>query len=125
MGLPKFFALNGDSRMPAIGLGTFDAEGNNAGVKVSVLTALKQGYRHIDTAFNYNNEVYVGQAIRESGIPREEITVTTKLLRVHNLTPYALLTSTSSNDWHRPEDVEEALKRSLHQLGLDYGTVDC
>jgi glycerol 2-dehydrogenase (NADP+) len=47
-----------------------------------VSNALKYGYRHIDTAWGYGNEEAVGKAIRESGIPREEIFVTTKLTYV-------------------------------------------
>ena len=52
--------------------------------KNSVLYALEQGYRMIDTAMAYGNEDEVGQAIRESGIPREEIFVVTKLRRPHS-----------------------------------------
>lgn len=67
-----------------------------------MLTALKTGYRHIDTAFMYDNEKPVGKAIRDSGIPREEIFVTTKL---------------ASIDHTR---VQKALDVSLENLGLDY-----
>ena len=65
--------------LPAVGLGTFQGDSGNSLVKETVATALQKGYRHIDTATAYGNEREVGEAIRESGIPREEIFVTTKL----------------------------------------------
>lgn len=67
-----------------------------------VLKGLKIGYRHLDTAFGYGNEEAVGRAIRDSGVPREEIFVTTKLTQA---------------DHGR---VAEAFNRSLKNLGLDY-----
>ncbi len=73
--------------------------------KNSVLYALEQGYRMIDTAMAYGNEDEVGQAIRESGIPREEIFVVTKLRRPH---------ANSS------EETMERCQQSLENLGLDY-----
>lgn len=76
--LPKAFTVNG-IKVPAIGLGTFQSEDGNAGVKDAVLKALHKGYRHIDTATAYGNEKEVGQAIKESGLPREELFITTKL----------------------------------------------
>ncbi|KAI7882183.1 Aldo/keto reductase [Lichtheimia hyalospora FSU 10163] len=88
--------------MPAMGLGTWQSEPKE--VYTAVLTALKAGYRHIDTAFVYRNEKSVGQAIKDSGIPREQLFVTTKLW----------------NTSHRPEHVEAALKRSLDNLQMDY-----
>lgn len=60
--------------IPRLGYGSY----KSASVS-TILTALRLGYRHIDTAFLYGNEAEVGQAIRESGIPREEIFVTTKI----------------------------------------------
>ena len=71
--------LNNGRSIPAVGLGTFQGEGDNSKVKEIVLAALQKGYRHIDTASAYGNERDVGLAIRESGIPREEIFITTKL----------------------------------------------
>ena len=73
------FTLSNGCRLPAVGLGTFQSDGDNSKVKDIVLTALKAGYRHIDTAAAYGNEKEVGQAIRESGVARVEIFVTTKL----------------------------------------------
>lgn len=64
--------------MPMFGLGVFKAEPGQSTYS-SVLCALKSGYRHIDTAAYYRNEADVGKAIHDSGIPREQIFVTTKL----------------------------------------------
>ncbi len=63
--------------MPVVGLGTWDARGREA--YDAVRSALEIGYRHVDTATAYANERAVGRAVRESGLPREEIFVTTKL----------------------------------------------
>lgn len=64
--------------------------------------ALQLGYRHLDTAAMYANEKEVGLGIKDSGVPREEIWVTTKL----------------DNTWHKR--VEEGINTSLQSLGLDY-----
>ena len=69
--------LNNGIEIPQIGYGVFEIPKEIT--KQCVLNALKAGYRHIDTAFAYGNEKEVGEAIRESGIPREEIFVTTKI----------------------------------------------
>ena len=79
MTLPAGFELANGMMMSAIGLGTFQADGDHSTVKDAVLSALSVGYRHFDTAFNYENEAFVGEAVRESGIPRGEISITTKL----------------------------------------------
>jgi 2,5-diketo-D-gluconate reductase A len=63
--------------MPILGLGTWQARGRE--VVRAVLRALELGYSHIDTAYAYGNEAQVGQALAESGVPREEVFVTTKL----------------------------------------------
>ena len=68
--------LNDGLTMPVVALGVWQS---HEGTKNAVLTALKNGYRHIDTAAVYHNEKAVGEAIKESGIPRNEIFVTTKL----------------------------------------------
>lgn len=70
--------LNNGVEMPRFGLGTF-LQGSNEICKQSCLTALKAGYRHIDTAHAYYDEEGVGEAVKESGIPREEIWITSKL----------------------------------------------
>jgi diketogulonate reductase-like aldo/keto reductase len=77
--LPTCFVLNNGLRIPAVGLGTFRGNVSSAGAKEIVLAALKKGYRHIDTAAAYGTEEEVGNAIKESGIARGEIFVTTKL----------------------------------------------
>ncbi|KAI9208206.1 putative reductase [Polychytrium aggregatum] len=63
--------------IPEIGLGVYLANGNEA--YQAVLTALKHGYRHIDTASFYRNEAEVGRAIHDSGLPREDVFITTKV----------------------------------------------
>jgi diketogulonate reductase-like aldo/keto reductase len=79
MDSPKTFTLNNGTTVPAVGLGTFQGEGGNSKVKDAVKLALKLGYRHIDGANAYGNEKEIGEAIKESGVPREEIFVTSKL----------------------------------------------
>jgi alcohol dehydrogenase (NADP+) len=76
--LPRIFQVNGIS-IPAVGLGTFQGNDGNTCAKETVCNALQKGYRHIDTATAYGNEKQVGEAIKESGIPRDEIFITTKL----------------------------------------------
>lgn len=70
--------LNNGVTIPYFGLGVFQA-GRGAETREAVSAALRAGYRHIDTARAYGNERDVGQAVRESGLPREEVFVTTKL----------------------------------------------
>lgn len=70
--------LNNGILMPQFGLGTFFQPSDSV-CEQSCLTALKAGYRHIDTAHAYNDEAGVGRAVKESGIPREEIWITCKL----------------------------------------------
>ncbi len=95
--------LQNGVEMPWIGLGVFKAEEGDE-VKRAVLDALEVGYRHIDTAAVYGNERGVGEAIRESGLPREEIFVTTKLW----------------NEDVRKGAFQEALEHSLELLGLEF-----
>ncbi len=95
--------LNNGTQIPVIGFGVFRIpEGEE--VVGAVKWALEAGYRHIDTAMIYKNEEGVGRAIRESGIPKEEVFVTTKL-------------------WNTDQGYESALKAidvSLLKLGLSY-----
>lgn len=70
--------LPGGVAMPMVGFGTWQLRGRHA--YEAVRHALRVGYRHIDTATMYRNEAEIGQAIRDSGVPREQIFVTTKLL---------------------------------------------
>lgn len=76
--LNQTYTLSNGVKLPKIGFGTWQvADGDEA--YNSVLLALKNGYRHIDTAAAYQNEVSVGKAIKDSGVPREDIFVTSKL----------------------------------------------
>jgi diketogulonate reductase-like aldo/keto reductase len=79
MNFPQFFDLNNGEKVPSIGIGTFHGDAGNADVKDAVKLALELGYRHIDGASAYGNEKAIGDAIKESGIPREDIYVTSKL----------------------------------------------
>ncbi len=73
-----YLTLNNGAKIPQFGMGVFTVpEGEET--KQACLSALRMGYRHIDTAHAYQNERSVGAAVRESGIPREEIWVTSKL----------------------------------------------
>lgn len=93
--------LNNGLRMPVLGLGTFQSPRGEE-TRNAVRWALEVGYRHIDTAALYGNEEDVGQAIRESGVPRESIFLTTKLW----------------NGDH--QDALRAFEESLRRLGVDY-----
>lgn len=74
-----YLTLNNGVQLPMVGFGTWDVRGE-AG-KQAILTALELGYRLIDTAQMYDNEEIVGKAVRESGLARQEIFITTKLYR--------------------------------------------
>ena len=97
----EYITLNNGLKIPQIGLGMWDTYDEEAAQAVS--TALKLGYRHIDTAMFYKNEAAVGEGIRRSGVPREEITVVTKI-------------------WYTDMvqgKVRETFEQSLANLGLD------
>ncbi|OBT88277.1 hypothetical protein VE02_02767 [Pseudogymnoascus sp. 03VT05] len=96
----KTFTLNTGAKIPAIGLGTWQSQPGE--VEKAVESALRSGYRHIDTAFAYQNETEVGVGIKASGVPREQIWLTTKL----------------DNPWHKR--VAEGIDASLKNLGTDY-----
>ena len=99
MSIPAI-TLNDGNRIPQFGLGVFLMPPEQT--KEHVAFALANGYRHIDTAAIYRNERGVGEAIAESGVPRDEIFVTTKL-------------------WNnRQTDAPAALAESLEKLGLDH-----
>lgn len=104
--LQPYLILNDSNRMPLFGLGTWNAQGKE--LTEAVKTAIRAGYRHIDTASNYKNEHLVGEAIREcvdDGIvQREDLFVTTKLW----------------NNSHSRQSVPRALRLSLEALQLDY-----
>lgn len=97
------FTLRDGNQIPSFGFGVFQIPADGS-TKAAVAKALELGYRHIDTATAYFNEAEVGAAIQESGIPREEIWVTTKLW----LQDYAY------------EDARKGIDASLTKLGLDY-----
>lgn len=95
--------LNDGNKIPAVGFGVFLIP-NDGPAYDAVLSALKAGYRHIDTAAAYFNESDVGKAVRDSGIPREEIFITSKLW----LQDYGY------------EAAKKGLETSLGKLGMDY-----
>ena len=95
--------LNNGEKMPWLGFGVFQIE-DGAKVEEAVLSALAAGYRSIDTAAIYGNEIGVGKAIRESALAREEIYLTTKVW----------------NSEMRKRRVFEAFEESLERLGTDY-----
>lgn len=74
----NYLTLNDGNKIPKMGLGVYMVRGDELTCK-TCLAALQMGYRHIDTAHAYQNERGVGKAIKESGIRRDEIWVTTKL----------------------------------------------
>ena len=78
LGIDSRVTLNDGNSMPLLGLGVWDAKSGKETYD-AVIHALKTGYRHIDTAEMYGNEKDVGSAVIESGLPREEIFITTKL----------------------------------------------
>ncbi|KAH8826647.1 NADP-dependent oxidoreductase domain-containing protein [Flagelloscypha sp. PMI_526] len=98
----RTFKLNNDVEIPSIGVGTW--MGGYVGVDDeayrTTLLALQAGYRYIDTASGYNTEAAIGRAIKDSGVPREEIIIQTKLSPV----------------FHGPGKVEESFNKSLEQL---------
>lgn len=101
--LNEYFVLKNGVQIPKVGLGTWQiAEGEDA--YNSVTYALRNGYRHIDTAAAYGNEKSVGKAIRDSGIPRNEIFVTTKL----------------PAECKGYDVAKQCFDKSLSDLGLDY-----
>jgi 2,5-diketo-D-gluconate reductase A len=93
--------LNDDRQIPQLGFGVFQVPPEQT--QETVERAFEAGYRHIDTAQMYGNEAEVGSAVAASGIPREELWITTKL----------------NNGFHRPDDVRRAFAESLDRLGLD------
>ena len=98
----KYYQLNNGNKIPAIGFGTYKAQ-EDEGI-ASVKKAIETGYRLIDTAAKYENEEAVGKAIKQSGVAREELMITTKLWR-ENL---------------GYESTKKAFETSLAKLDLDY-----
>ena len=94
--------LNDGTTLPVIGLGTYALRGIPGAEAMA--DALRQGYRLLDSAVNYENEGAVGKAVRMSGVPREDIRVTSKLPGRH----------------HKKPNVTWAIEESLLRTGLDY-----
>jgi diketogulonate reductase-like aldo/keto reductase len=97
------FKLNDGNNIPSFGFGTFQIPADGSTYN-AVKMALAAGYHHIDTAVAYFNEQEVGKAIKDSGIARDEIWVTSKM-------------------WlqdYKYEDAKKAIETSLNKLGLDY-----
>lgn len=101
--LTDTYTLSNGVQIPCIGLGTWQVPDGEAAYK-AVRDALEIGYRHVDTAAVYGNEASVGRAIRDSGIPREEIFVTSKLW----------------NTVRGYNETKQAFEETLQRLGLDY-----
>jgi 2,5-diketo-D-gluconate reductase A len=93
--------LNDRRLIPQLGFGVFQVPPQQT--QETVEAALEVGYRHIDTAQMYGNEAEVGAAVAASGIPRDELWITTKL----------------NNGFHRPDDARRAFADSLERLRLD------
>lgn len=94
--------LNDGHKIPAIGLGTIDLMGNKG--TLQILDAIQSGYRLIDTSTNYDNEGVVGKAVRKSGIPRDELIVSSKL----------------PGKYHDYDSALTIIEEQLARTGLDY-----
>jgi diketogulonate reductase-like aldo/keto reductase len=100
--LTDCFELYNGVKIPCVGFGTFLTPDGDDTIN-SVMDALEIGYRHIDTATLYKNEASVGEAVRRSGLPREEIFITSKLW----------------NDVRGYEETKAAFNRTMEQLEMD------
>ena len=96
------FTLNDGLKVPAIGLGTYKLKGAS-GVQ-SILSAIDHGYRLLDSAYNYENEGTVGEAVRRSSVPREKLLIASKL----------------PGRYHDYDLAIEAIQESLYRANLDY-----
>lgn len=94
--------LNDGMTVPAVGFGTYKLNGA-AGVQ-AIVSAIDAGYRLIDSAFNYENEGAVGEAVRRSSVPREQLRITSKLPGRH----------------HAYKEAVQTIQESLYRAGLDY-----
>ncbi|PAA99811.1 aldo/keto reductase [Enterococcus canintestini] len=101
--LTSTYTLENGVKIPKVGFGTWQTPDGDVAVE-SVKAALAAGYRHIDTAQGYHNEKSVGKGIKESGVPRSEIFLTTKLW----------------NENHSYDLVMESFAQSLKELDTDY-----
>ncbi|MET1247687.1 aldo/keto reductase [Sporolactobacillus sp. STCC-11] len=94
--------LNDGLLLPAVGFGTYKLNGAS-GIN-TILSAIDTGYRLLDSAFNYENEGALGEAVRRSSVPREELIITSKLPGRH----------------HNYEEAITTIQESLFRAGLDY-----
>jgi 2,5-diketo-D-gluconate reductase A len=94
--------LASGTELPVLGFGTWPMD--DAQARTAVVQAVERGWRLIDTAHKYDNEAGVGQGVRDCGLPREQLFVTTKL----------------NGEWHGERAAGQALAASLDRLGLDY-----
>jgi 2,5-diketo-D-gluconate reductase A len=101
MAIPTY-TLNDGTTLPTIGFGTYPLKGADG--TAAMQSAIEAGYRLLDTAVNYGNEAEVGEAIRRSGIPRDELRVASKIPGRH----------------HGYDDAVASVRGSLDRLGLDY-----
>lgn len=99
---PIRIGFNDGHSIPQLGLGVWQASDDQA--RAAVVKAIQAGYRHVDTAAIYNNETGVGAGLREAGLPRDEVFVTTKIW----------------NDDQGTAPARAALERSLQRLALDH-----
>lgn len=95
------FRLNTGAHIPAVGFGTWQDAGQQ---EQAVQDSVNVGYRHIDTAAVYGTEPAIGRALKKSGVPRDQLFITSKLW----------------NNMHHPDDVAKGLDISLKDLGTDY-----
>ncbi|MFI7211994.1 aldo/keto reductase [Micromonospora maritima] len=95
-------SLNDGNTIPQLGFGVFQIDPKDTAQAVGA--ALEIGYRHIDTAQMYGNEAEVGQAVRASGLDRDQVFVTSKL----------------NNGFHRPDDARKAFEQSLREMKFDH-----
>ena len=96
------YTLNDGTTLPAIGFGTYPLKGEDG--TAAIVSALEVGYRLLDTAVNYENETEVGDALRRSGLPRDQVQVASKIPGRH----------------HGYDDAIASVHGSLERLGLDY-----
>jgi 2,5-diketo-D-gluconate reductase A len=94
--------LNDGNAIPQLGFGVFQIDPDQTAA--AVRSALEVGYRHLDTAEMYGNEREVGQGVRDAGLDRSDVFITSKL----------------SNSYHRPDDARRAFDATLSALGSDY-----
>ena len=101
--LQDYYILKNGVKIPCMGFGTWRLENNQKSIDI-IKTAIDCGYRHIDTAFSYQNEKAVGKAVRDSGLKREQLFVTSKL----------------NNPSHGYENTLKEFNQTMTNLDIDY-----